>query len=827
MFYTYLANQINSIYPKIDNIMKYLKLLFAITALSALSMGAAEQGRTRECFDRNWKFHKGDIAIKLAVKGGMQGGLTDANVKISEGEHTQIAYTDRNKVAEYKESDWSMVNLPHDWLVEEPFVHDDNLGCQWGGNGYKPNGIGFYRKEFTIPKEDLGKIISIEFDGIFRNSTVWVNGHLMGNQPSGYLPSTYDITDVARYGDEGSNVILVKVDATDYEGWWYEGCGIYRHVWINMTSPLHIRQYGTFVTTPVVSDSQSVVNAAITISNRQKDNAKCTLVSEILDGNGNVVGSCSTPIDIEPYSESEVLQQMQVDNPNLWSPETPYLYRMRTRIMDGNELADEYVTPFGIRSIDYTTQGFFLNGKPYQIKGTCNHQDHAGVGVAVPDELLLYRLRLLKEMGSNGYRCSHNPPSPQLLDMCDSIGMIVIDENRKFSSTPTGLNNLTTLVMRDCNHPSVCFWSLENEENLEGTEMGARILGAMNRHVKSLDHTRPTTAAINHGWNDGGYSDQVDIVGYNYGQRGMQYVKEREAYPDRKMLVTESTSYVATRGEHWDNWEKGYMSNFGKGVSWGLQPGEDWKHIVDYPCLGGTFVWTGFDYRGEPTPYLWPCINSHFGIMDMCGFPKDGYYGYKAAWTHEPLVHAYPHWNLQGHEGDTIRMGVYTNCEEVEMLVNGRSLGRKKAEPYIRLEWNAIYKPGVMEVRGYNGGKQVASEKHYTTGEPYSISAIGHKQALKANGTDLVVVNIDIKDKKGRTVPTADNLVNFTVSGPAKIIGVGNGDPSSHEADKAECRNAFNGRCQVILQATDSPGEISLSANSEGLKGTSIEITSK
>ena len=539
--------------------------------------------RVRESFDWNWQFHKGDIAIKLAVKAGMQGGLSDVNVKRVEGEEVIIAYTDRNKVAEYKPADWQDVNLPHDWLVEEPIVHDNNIGSQPAGNGFRPTGIGFYRKEFEIPESDKGKKISIEFDGIFRNSTVWVNGHLMGNHPSGYVPSSYDLSDVLRYGSEGRNVILVKVDATDYEGWWYEGSGIYRHVWLIKTDKIHVARYGTFVTTPSISDKEAVVNIKTTLQNEYKSVKSVTLVSKIVDAQGQVLDRLTSSLPIKPFGQIEIEQEALVRNPALWSPETPVLYEVQTEVMENGKIVDTYETTFGIRTVEMRTDGFYLNGKLYPIKGTVNHQDFAGVGVALPDKINEYKIKLLKEMGSNGYRSGHHPPTPEVLDICDRFGMLVLDENRHLWSSELGIRDLTTLILRDRNHPSVFMWCLENEENLEGNITGTRILETLVNLTHRLDPTRPTTAAMNHGWNEGGYSDVVDVVGYNYGQRGMQYVKDKEKYPNRKMLATESTSYVATRGEHKDNPEKGYMSNFGKGVSWGLQPGEDWKHIVDYP----------------------------------------------------------------------------------------------------------------------------------------------------------------------------------------------------------------------------------------------------
>jgi beta-galactosidase len=442
--------------------------------------------------------------------------------------------------------------------------------------------------------------------------------------------------------------------------------------------------------------------------------------------------------------------------------------------------------------------------------------------VALPDKINEYRIKLLKEMGSNGYRSAHNPPTPELLNICDSLGMLVLDENRLLSSSEDDMKDLTTLILRDRNHPSVFMWSLENEESLEGNVTGTRILQTLVNTAHALDSTRPATAAMNHGWNDDGYSDVLDVVGYNYGQRGMQYVKDHEKFPSRKMFVTESTSYVSTRGEYEDNKEKAYVSNFGKGISWGLQPGQDWKHIVLYPYLSGTFVWTGFDYRGEPTPYQWPSVSSHFGIMDLCGFPKDGYYAYKAAWTQTPIVHVFPHWNWPGKEGQAIKLRGYTNCDEVEIFVNGKTLGKKKTEPFEYFEYEAIYQPGRLEVRGFRQNKLITKEVIETTNSAAQLTLISDAKTLKANGTDVAIINIAVKDAKGRVVPTADNLVKFSIEGPGRIIGVGNGDPSSHDPEKSIQRKAFNGYCQVLIQTDKTAGKIYLKATSGNLKDATV-----
>ena len=778
--------------------------------------------RTRVNFDFSWQFHKGDIAMKRVVKAGGQGGLTDVNVQVITKD-TIIDYSKTESAKIFYSSDWKGVNLPHDWAVGGTFVHDDEMGNQPAVSGYLPTGIGFYRKEFEIPETDKGKKISIEFDGIFRNSTVWVNGQLIGNHLSGYTPSNYDLTDVLRYGIEGKNVILVKVDATEYEGWWYEGAGIYRHVWLTKTDRLHVDRFGTYITTPSVSSDEASVRIKTTLKNEYKMAKNFTLVSKIVDNKGIVLDVKTTSQAIEPFSSTEIAQKGTIQKPLLWSPETPTLYKVLTEVSENGNVIDTYETTFGVRKIEINRNGVFLNGKLYPVKGTCNHQDFAGIGVALPDKINEYKLKLLKEVGSNAYRCSHHPPTPELLDMCDSLGLLVLDENRMLSSSEDGINDLTTMLYRDRNHPSIFMWSMENEEWIQGTVMGARILETLVETAHKIDPSRPVTAAMNHGRNEGGYSDVLDVVGYNYGDKGLAYVKDHEKYPQRIEFCTESTSFISTRGEYKNDWGKGYVSNLGKWQpDWGPLPGEDWADVVKYPYLGGLFVWTGFDYRGEPTPYRWPCVTSQFGFMDICGFPKDGYYAYKAAWTNKPVVHIFPHWNWPGKEGDSIKVHCYTNCEEVELFLNGKSIGKQKAIPYSKLIWPLIYQPGKLEARGYKAGKVITKDIVETTTAPAQVALNSDVNTLKADGCNVAVIRVAIKDAKGRAVPTADNLVHFSIEGPGRIIGTGNGNPSSHEPDKATQRMAFNGYCIVLVQTNKQAGEIRLKASSEKLKGSEV-----
>ena len=816
----------NQLYKRMIRLILLFSLLFMhVEGKTQDSQRPALSKRTRANFDNNWRFHKGDIAIKRAVKAGSYGGLTDVNVKVETNKETVIAYTDVDKAAVLKPEDWKEVSLPHDWCIERAFVNDNSIGSSPAVSGYLPGGIGFYRKEFEIPETDKGEKISIEFDGIFRNSTVWVNGQLIGNHQSGYTPSNYDLTDVLRYGKEGKNAILVKVDATEYEGWWYEGCGIYRHVWLNKTDRLHVDRFGTFVSTASVSTKEAVVDIKTTLKNDYPVAKTFTLFSKVVDNKGVLMDTKTSNQVIEPFRETQISQKEAIQKPLLWSPETPNLYKVLTEVIENGNIIDTFETTFGVRTIEFNRNGFFLNGKLYPVKGTCNHQDFAGIGVALPDKINEYKLKLLKEMGSNAYRCSHHPPTPELLDMCDRLGLLVLDENRMLSSTEEGIKDLTAMLYRDRNHPSIFMWSMENEESIQGTVTGTRILETMVETTHRIDPTRPVTAAMNHGRNESGYSDVLDVVGYNYGDKGMAYVKDHEKYPHRIQFCTESTSFISTRGEYENDWGKGYVSNLGKWQpDWGPLPGEDWADIVKYPYLGGLFVWTGFDYRGEPTPFRWPCVTSHFGFMDICGFPKDGYYAYKAAWTDKPVVHIFPHWNWPGKEGDSIKVHCYTNCDEVELFLKGKSMGKQKAIPYTKLIWNLIYKPGNLEARGYKNGQLVTKDIVETTTDPAQVVLNSNCNPLKADGCDVAVIKVAIKDAKGRVVPTANNLVIFSLEGPGRIIGTGNGNPSSHEPDKASQRKAFNGYCLVLVQTKKQVGVIKLKATSETLGGDIVLI---
>ena len=560
--------------------------------------------------------------------------------------------------ADFDDSGWRKLNLPHDWAVEAPF---DERGS--GSHGYKAIGknfpersVGWYRKSFSIPASDLGRRISVDFDGVFRDSQVWVNGFYLGRESSGYSPFSYDISDYLNYG--GTNVIAVRVDATLEEGWFYEGAGIYRHVWLTKTAPLHVARWGTFVTTEVKKNSADVT-ARVTVNNDQPTNAAFEIRQVILDADGKTVATGKLKkLSLAAGESREFSSVLDVAHPKLWSCETPYLHKLVTTICQGETIVDHYETTFGIRTLRWdANEGFFLNGQRVQLKGTCDHQDHAGVGVALPDGVNEFRVEQLKKMGSNAIRTSHNAPTPELLDACDRLGMLVMDENRAYGINPQQLDGLKRLMLRDRNHPCVIIWSLGNEEwSIEGTDKGTRITQTMQTFAQRLDPTRRFTVAISGGWG-GGSSKSIDVMGFNYFTHGNtdEYHKK---FPNKPSVATEDGSTFSTRGIYVQDREHQHLTAYDVNkADWSLLAEESWPHYAARPYVAGQFQWTGFDYRGEETPFGWPAISSQFGILDTCGFPKDNFYYYQAWWSDHPVLHLLPHWNWPGKEGQEIDVG--------------------------------------------------------------------------------------------------------------------------------------------------------------------------
>ena len=781
---------------------------------------AQSQERIKMNLDENWKFHFGNAADPSK---DFNFGI--ANIFSKSGNAGNTAINPR-----FNDSAWRTLNLPHDWAVELPFENSPNFDVM--AHGYKPVGglypetsIGWYRKKFFVNKSDSAKKISIQFDGIFRNASIWINGFFLGNNKSGYIGAAYDLSDYLDYNKE--NTIVVRVDATQYEGWFYEGAGIYRHVWLNKTNKFYIKADELFIHSKTTGKN-AIVTAEIPIVNQNAKIASGNAYTYITDRNGKKISAYkSTTINVSQYGKVLIKQQINITNPHLWSIEDPYLYRVITILKSGNKTIDSLNTRFGIRTISITKDGFFLNGKYVKIKGVCDHQDHAGVGSALPDYLQYYRIGLLKEMGANACRTSHNPPTPELMEACDSLGMLVLDETRLLNSSPEYMGEFERLILRDRNHPSLFMWSIGNEEGwIQSNSVGKRIALSLLQKQKELDPYRVSTYAADLGNVYKGINEVIPVRGFNYRINGVDpYHKD---HPSQPIIGTEMGSTVTTRGIYIKDTIKAYLPDEDITAPWWANTAEQWWTLAAVrPWWMGGFIWTGFDYRGEPTPYKWPNISSHFGVMDVCGFPKNIYYYYQSWWTDKDVLHISPNWNWKGKEGKPIDVWVNSNADNVELFLNGKSFGKKDMPRNGHLQWSIPYEAGKLEAVAYKNGRKLVSSIE-TTGDPAEIVITPYKTTMLADGKDATVINVSAVDKQGREVPDADNMIQFSVSGDAKIIGVGNGDPSSHEADKILegnwQRSLFNGKCQVILQSGKIPGIIKFKATSKGLWDGSTDI---
>jgi beta-galactosidase len=783
---------------------------------------SAQNLRKHTSFDEGWKFHFGHSADPAK---DFNYGITSIFAKSGKTDNTALALN-------FNDSAWRTLDLPHDWAVELPFVNVNNFDVQ--SHGYKPVGglfpetsIGWYRKQFTVAGKDSGHRFQIQFDGVFRNADFWINGFYLGKNQSGYIGAGYDITDYLNY--DRNNVIVVRVDATQYEGWFYEGAGIYRHVWLNEYGNVHIAADGVFATSAVKGNAASVQVETV-VQNEGLSMANCTVSSYITDREGKKLArSPEQPLTLNVNGYTAFKHRLNLPGYKLWSLEDPYLYRVVSVIKQNGKVIDSIKHRFGIRTVEVKANGLFLNGKYIKIKGTNNHQDHAGVGSALPDYLQYYRIRLLKEMGSNAYRTSHNPPTPELLDACDSLGMLVMDETRLLNSSPEYMGQFERMIKRDRNHPSVFIWSIGNEEGwIQTTTVGKRIAQTVLNKLKQLDPTRTATYAADVPNVYRGVNEVVPVRGFNY--RQFSVGDYHRSHPDQPIIGTEMGSTVTTRGIYEKDTGRAYVPDQDITAPWWASTAETWWTLAaDSAHWLGGFIWTGFDYRGEPTPYQWPNISSHFGVMDVCGFPKNIYYYYKSWWTDEDVLHISPHWNWKGKEGQPVDVWVNSNADNVELFLNGKSLGKKDMPRNRHLQWRVNYGPGTLEARAYKKEKLIV-KKIETTGAPFDVVVTPYKTTILADGKDATVLNISVVDRQGREVPDANNLIHFGLKGDAKIIGVGNGDPSSHEKDRyndtsAE-RHLFNGKAQVIILAGKNPDNIHFEARSEGLWTGSTDIFS-
>ncbi|MBL7720696.1 MAG: glycosyl hydrolase 53 family protein [Chitinophagaceae bacterium] len=803
---------------------------FLLVAFSFIAINTTAQ-RQQMNFDNGWKFHFGH-----AANPEKDFNYSVVNIFSKSGAAVNTAIDPK-----FNDSKWRALDMPHDWAVELPFVYKDNFDVM--SHGYKPVGglfpetsIGWYRKHFTIAKSDSGQRFQLQFDGIFRNANIWLNGFYLGNNKSGYVGVAYDVTDYINFS--GDNVLVVRVDATQYEGWFYEGAGIYRHVWLNKYSNVHIEQDGVFAWS-AIAGNKATVTIESSVQNNSTSTAVTTVSAYITDRDGRIVArSKDVSLSLAVNKRGISVNTVSVTNFRKWTLDDPYLYRVVVELRSDNRVADQKQIRFGLRQIEIKANGVFLNGQHLKLKGVNNHQDHAGVGSALPDYLQYYRINLLKRMGVNAYRTSHHAPTPELLDACDSLGMLVMDEQRLLNSSPEYMDQFERLIKRDRSRTSVFMWSIGNEEGwIHTNSFGKRIAQTFIAKQKELDPTRTCTYAADLPNVYNGINEVIPVRSFNY--RQFAVADYHRDHPEQPIIGTEMGSTVTTRGIYERDTIKGYVPDQDITAPWWASKAEDWWTLAatnDF-WLGG-FIWTGMDYRGEPTPYQWPNINSHFGVMDMCGFPKNIYYYYKSWWTDKDVLHISPHWNFRDKgpgwnkpKGDLIDVWVNTNADNVELFLNGKSLGKKEMPRNSHLKWAVNYEPGKLEAVAYKKGKRLY-KKVETTGLPFEVVVTPYKTTILADGKDATVLNITVLDREGREVPDADNLIKFSIEGPGKIIGVGNGDPSSHEPDKCTDgmwqRTLFNGKCQVIIQAGAEKGMIKFEAKATGLwsGGTDIQTIS-
>lgn len=798
---------------------KDLLLLFAAFIIGGTA--AAQSPLRRHLnFDSNWKFSLGHAG----------NAERDFNYGV-ETSFSKSGYAGNTCIdPEFNDNSWQDIQLPHDWAVSLPFQYSKKGDLE--AHGYKPigglypeNSIGWYRKTFEVARTDSGSRFVIQLDGVYRDSKVWVNGYYIGGNFSGYTSAAYDITDVLQF--DKPNVLVVRADATQNEGWFYEGAGIYRHVWLNIFNNLHIASDGGVFVHTAQKGNDAAVTIETTVKNDNIAPANATVYTVITNREGKTLAqSKPQPLSLATYESKKLSQVLTLSQPQLWSLENPYLYRAVAIVQSNGKTIDSVKVRFGVRTIVMDKdKGFFLNGKNIKVQGVCCHQDHAGVGVALPDYVQYYRIALLKEMGTNAYRTSHNPPTPELLDACDSLGMIVMDETRLLNSGAEYEEQLRQLILRDRNHPSIFIWSIGNEEfHTQRTNIGRRIAQHNLIVQQELDPSRTSTYAANMPNVYQGVNQVIPVRGFNYNLGGADgYHKD---HPEQPVIGTEVASTVTTRGIYIKDTINGYVPDYDSTYpSWASTAEIWWKLAAARPWFMGGFAWTGFDYRGEPTPYSWPNINSHFGIMDMCGFPKNVYYYYQSWWTDKDVLNIAPHWNWPGKEGQPILVWINTNADNVELFLNGKSLGKKDMPVNGHLRWTVNYEPGSLEAVAYKKGKKITS-KVETTGAPTRIVLTPSKATLQADGEDAVVVNVSAVDDKGRIVPVAGDMIHFSLDGHADIIGVGNGDPSSHEPDQclpgAWQRSLFNGHAQLIIKAGNKPGAVVLKATGNGLESATV-----
>lgn len=809
-----------------------LRSIFSIVFLTVILVNGSvvysqTAGRSEINFDSGWRFFLGDPQ-----------------------KAEELRFDDRS---------WRLLDLPHDWGIEGKV---DQKAPAGGSGGYLPSGIGWYRKHFTMNRNDLKMNNRILFDGVYMNSDIWLNGQHLGNYPFGYNSFFYDLN---QYLKEGENIIAVRVDNSKQpNSRWYSGSGIYRHVWFIRTNKLKIAQWGIYITTPEITKESASVEVNVKIENALKADEKAIILSFVLDDKGVNAGQAESPVDLKPGNENLIKQHIKVQSPKLWSVDDPFRYTLVTRILVKGTRVDEVKTPFGIRSIYYDVdKGFLLNGQNVKMKGVCLHHDAGCVGSAVPVKVWERRLKVLKEMGCNAIRTSHNPAAPEFLDLCDKMGFLVMDEifdEWKRGKVKYGYNiyfddwadkDVVTFIHRDRNHPSVVLWSAGNEIREQPVEGGYLVLKKLLDIFHAEDPTRPVTVGCDNIAADDNpakieFLNLLDVVGYNYvdrwhERRELFYSIDRHDHPGWKMVGTESVSNGGIRGDYNLGRDSARINpNYNNKM---IRAEQLWKFAANNAYVVGDFMWTGIDYLGES---MWPSKNASSGVIDLCGFPKDGYYFYQSQWSKEPMLHLLPHWNWEGKEGTVVPVIAYTNCDAVELFVNGKSYGEKRLEfprqgnsgswmrydlpqknattADLHLSWDVPYEPGSVKAIGKKDGQVVCTETIETAGKPASIKLTLDSDHLAADNQDVAHVRVEVIDAKGNIVPKADDLISYKISGGGKLIGLENGNPADHEPYQSGKRKVFNGLGLAIIQAGKVPGKITLTASSEGMKDVSVEI---
>ena len=802
--------------------LRVLLLALIVAPLQA----AVAQRRAVTDFDAGWKFHLGDVT------NGQEPTLPD--------------------------SSWRTVDLPHDWSIEAEFSERNPAGASGGA---LPGGTGWYRKAFTVPRGDSGRVVFVEFDGVYRNGEVWINGQYLGKRPYGYSSFRYELTPYLNHGS-ARNVIAVRVDnSRQPNSRWYSGSGIYRHTRLITTDRVHVDQWGTYVTTPTVTADSARIRVRTTLRNESPTARAVALRTVVYDGANRRVAAVSSPVRLPNDSTAEVTQDLSIPRPRRWSVETPTLYRAVTRVECASPrvLCDDYTTLFGIRAFEFRADsGFFLNGRHVKIRGVCLHHDLGALGAALNERALERQLQIMKAMGVNAIRTSHNPPAPELLDMADRMGLIVMDEAFDMwakQKTPFDyhldfpewhVRDLSDMVRRDRNHPSVFIWSIGNEvmeQWTNGDSTAAPLARELAGIVRQLDPTRPVTSANNNGSTDNPlfHSGALDLLGHNYHHEA--WADFPRQFPGEKFIITEAMSAYNSRGyyeqpsdsvavyftpydtTHGQKPNRNYRISAydNRRASWGSLHEESLRTFERYPFLSGMFVWQGIDYLGEPTPYEWPARSSYFGVVDLAGFPKDPYYLYQSEWTTTPMLHVFPHWSWT--PGDTIDIWAYTNAEEVELFVNGASQGaRRKTADMRHLVWRVPFVPGVLRAVARTGGRVVLTRETRTAGRPVRVVLTPDRTTIRADGKDLAFITVTVVDDRGTPVPNAEPLVRFHLDGDATIAGVDNGDPIDHERFQRDSVRLYEGKALVIVRGSRNAGAVTVRGTSPGLEPAVVRI---